>query len=167
MLKKLCYLIALVLVLSLAGSVSAQVPPGWISEDVGNPAPGDASESGGTWEITGNGHDIWDSSDNFHFVYQYLEGDGEMIALVVDNGTGSNAWAKGGVMIRQDNTGPSPYAYVAVTGSEVSIQYIGTKSINDSSHLASGQSVVQRWHRAASASVAEVYQGTHPWGRCG
>jgi hypothetical protein len=108
---------AVVLVVSLVVSVSAQLPPGWTSEDVGSPAPGSASESGGTWEITANGNDIWGTGDNFHYVYQPLEGDGEIFARVVDTGTGSNAWAKGGVMIRQDNTAGSAYAIVAVTGS--------------------------------------------------
>jgi hypothetical protein len=102
----------------LVGSASAALPPGWISEDVGDPAPGSASEIGGTWTISGNGNDIWGNSDNFHYVYLYLEGDGEMSARVVDNGSGSNAWAKCGVMIRQDNTGPSQYAYMAITGGD-------------------------------------------------
>ena len=95
--SSLNHLVALVLVLALTGGVSAQVPPGWVSEDIGNPAPGGAAESGGTWEITGNGNDIWNTADNFHYVYQFLDGDGEMIARVVDNGSGSNAWSKGGV----------------------------------------------------------------------
>jgi hypothetical protein len=115
--NSLYYLIALVLVLVLGGNVPAQVPPGWVSADIGSPAPGNASESGGTWEITGNGNDVWGNADNFHFVYQFLDGDGEISARVVDNGTGSNDWAKGGVMIRQDTTSGSPEAFISITGS--------------------------------------------------
>jgi len=118
MCRKLVFLASFVLVLGLVGSASAALPPGWISEDIGNPAPGSASESGGTWTVTGNGHDIWDNSDNFHYVYQYLDGDGEMSARVVSNGTGSNSWAKGGVMIRETTDGGSVHANEVVTGGD-------------------------------------------------
>ena len=115
--RKLIYLICFVLVLGLAGTASADVS-GWWNEDVGAPAPGDATESAGTFSVTGDGHDIWDSSDNFHYVYKQLTGDAEIIVRVVDVGSGSNAWAKGGVMIRQDNTRPSADAYMVLTGGE-------------------------------------------------
>jgi len=118
MCRKLVLLASFIVVLSLVCSASAAIPQGWTSEDVGSPAPGSADESNGTWTITGNGHDIWNASDNFHYAYVPLEGDGEISARVVDFGTGSNSWSKGGVMIRQDNTGPSPYAYIALTGGD-------------------------------------------------
>jgi regulation of enolase protein 1 (concanavalin A-like superfamily) len=118
MCRKLLFLASFVLVLSLVGSASAALPPGWISEDIGNPTPGSASESGGKWTVTGNGADIWDNSDNFHYVYQYLDGDGEMSARVLSNGTGSNNWAKGGVMIRETNDGGSKHANEVITAGE-------------------------------------------------
>ncbi|UCG48891.1 MAG: hypothetical protein JSU94_03735, partial [Phycisphaerales bacterium] len=108
-------LFSLIMVLAASGSAVAKVP-GWWNEDVGSPTPGDATKSGSTYTITGNGHDIWDQSDNFHYLYKQLTGDGEIIARVVSVGTGSNAWCKGGVMIRQDNTGPSQDAYMIITG---------------------------------------------------
>ncbi|MHC4706806.1 MAG: DUF1349 domain-containing protein, partial [Planctomycetota bacterium] len=58
-------------------------------------------EATGTYTITGAGDDIWNNADAFHYVYRELTGDATMVARVTDNGTGSNAWAKGGVMIRQ------------------------------------------------------------------
>ncbi|MHC4325396.1 MAG: PA14 domain-containing protein, partial [Planctomycetota bacterium] len=67
---------------------------------------------------TGNGHDIWDSSDNFHYAYVPLIGDGEITARVVDNGSGSNSWSKGGVMIRETLDGPSRHTFMAVTGGD-------------------------------------------------
>ena len=70
----------------------------------GGPGPeGSASfdEATGTYTITGSGADIWGSADQFHYAYRELTGDAEITARVVDNGTGTNAWAKGGVMIRQ------------------------------------------------------------------
>jgi len=142
---KLICLASVILVLSLAGSVSAQLLPGWSSADVGSPTPGNALESGGTWEVTGAGNDIWGTSDNFHFVFQSLSGDGEMVARVVDNGTGSNNWAKGGVMIRQDTTGPSAYVFAAITGS-------------------SGNGNVTQWRDSAGASAAPGGSGPTPAG---
>ena len=40
-----------------------------------------------------------------------------MIARVVSNGTGTNTWAKGGVMIRDSLNGGSTQAMMAITGS--------------------------------------------------
>ena len=54
-----------------------------------------------TYSVTGNGGDIWGNADAFHYMYQELTGDAVMVARVVDNGSGTNEWAKGGVMIRQ------------------------------------------------------------------
>ena len=104
--------------LGLVGDVSAALPAGWTSQDVGTPEPGSASDSGGTWAVTGNGNDIWGSSDNFHYAYVPLIGDGEITARVVDNGTGSNSWSKGGVMIRETLDGPSKHAIMALTGGD-------------------------------------------------
>jgi hypothetical protein len=66
--------------------------------------------------VSGSGADIWANSDQFTFVYKTLNGDGAISARVVSNGTGSNAWAKGGVMIRDDLTAGSAHAHMDVTG---------------------------------------------------
>ena len=53
----------------------------------------------GTYTLTGAGWNIWDTSDGFHFAYKTLNGPGSIVAKVesVEN---TNAWAKGGVMVR-------------------------------------------------------------------
>jgi len=58
MCRKLVFLVSFALVLGLVGDVSAALPAGWTSQDVGTPEPGSASESSGTWTVTGNGNDI-------------------------------------------------------------------------------------------------------------
>jgi hypothetical protein len=58
-------------------------------------------EPAGTYTMTAAGNDIWGSSDQFRYAYKQLSGDATITARVVDVGTGSNAWSKGGVMIRQ------------------------------------------------------------------
>ena len=66
--------------------------------------------------LTGAGADIWMASDEFTFAYKTLNGDGSLIAKVVSNGTGSNTWAKGGVMIRDSLEGGSASAQMVMTG---------------------------------------------------
>ena len=75
-------------------------------------------EATGTYTITGSGADVWGSSDQFHYGYVQITGDGEIVARVVDNGTGSNNWAKGGVMIRETLDADSKHNIVALTGGE-------------------------------------------------
>ncbi|MBN2316966.1 MAG: hypothetical protein JXM79_23770 [Sedimentisphaerales bacterium] len=106
-----------ILALSLVGSVSAQLPAGWQSQDI-NTTGGSASESGGTWSIRGDGADVWGTTDAFHYAYVPLGGGGEITARVVSNGTGSNTWSKGGVMIRETLDAGSKHAIMALTGGD-------------------------------------------------
>jgi len=75
-------------------------------------------EATGTYEITGEGADIWGGTDAFHYVYMSLTGDGEISARVVSNGTGSNTWAKGGVMIRESTDPTSAQMLMGMTGGD-------------------------------------------------
>jgi hypothetical protein len=61
------------------------------------------------------GSDIWNNADEFRYAYKTLTGDGSMIARVVSKGTGSNEWAKGGVMIRQSTAAGSSHAFMPLT----------------------------------------------------
>jgi len=81
----------------------------------GRPA-GMVEEPAGTYTMTGAGADIWGSSDQFRYAYKQLSGDTTIIARVVDNGTGSNNWAKGGVMIRQSVDAGSNHTFMPITG---------------------------------------------------
>jgi hypothetical protein len=67
--------------------------------------------------VNGSGADIWNTSDQFYFVYQALSGDGEISAHVttVEN---TNTWAKAGVMIRQTTAADSKHAMMALTPSQ-------------------------------------------------
>ena len=90
-------------------------PSAWVNGDIGNPAlAGRASESGGTFSVTGAGSDIWNSADQFHFMYRPVDGDVEIVARVVDVEY-ANAWSKAGVMIRQDLTASSAHALMVGT----------------------------------------------------
>ncbi|MFH1716375.1 MAG: hypothetical protein ABIF19_03420 [Planctomycetota bacterium] len=117
MLRKVICLVSFVLMLSLAGNASAALPAGWADQDIGTTG-GSANEAGGTWTVSGDGVDIWGTSDGFHYAYVPLAGDGQIVARVVSNGTGSNNWAKGGVMIRETLDPGSKHAMIVVTGSD-------------------------------------------------
>jgi hypothetical protein len=117
MCRELVLLVSLIFMLTLAGITSAALPAGWESQDIGTTG-GSANESNGTWTVIGDGADIWGSSDAFHYAYVPLIGDGEITAHVVDNGTGSNTWAKGGVMIRETLDANSKHAMMIITDSD-------------------------------------------------
>jgi hypothetical protein len=74
------------------------------------------TETGGKMSLTGAGTDIWNNSDEFTYAYKSLSGDATIVARVTSNGTGSDPWAKGGVMIRDGLDGGSAHVMMAITG---------------------------------------------------
>ncbi|NDJ60184.1 MAG: tandem-95 repeat protein [Chloroflexi bacterium] len=95
----------------------APLPAPWVSTDVGAPERAGAARylsTSDTYVLEGAGIDIWLVNDQFHYVYQTLSGDGEIIARVTSQ-TNTNAWAKAGVMIRESLDPFAPYALMAVT----------------------------------------------------
>jgi hypothetical protein len=101
-----------------AGSVQATATPtpSWTSVDVGSVTPaGSASvDSNGVYTVSGAGADIWNSADAFHFYYQPLSGDGQIIARVatVQNAA---AWTKAAVMMRDSTDAGSAHAMMLVS----------------------------------------------------
>jgi PKD repeat protein len=87
----------------------------WSSRDIGAvAAAGSSSETGGVVTVRGSGADIWDASDEFHFRFQQLTGDGELIARITSlNDT--HAWAKAGLMFRETLTSDSRYGFICMT----------------------------------------------------
>jgi len=84
------------------------------------------TETSGKVNLPGAGADIWNTSDEFTYAYKTLTGDGALVVRVVSNGTGTNEWAKGGVMIRDSLNGGSTHAMMAITaggGNGASFQY--------------------------------------------
>jgi Bacterial Ig domain/Right handed beta helix region len=94
------------------------LPYPWMTSDVGNPPrPGSAAWASEVFTVQGGGSDIGGSADQFRFVYQTLDGDGEIVARVtsLDN---TQPWAKAGVMIRDELTGSAKHASVLLTPSK-------------------------------------------------
>lgn len=88
----------------------------WQNADIGEPAlSGSHSLVDGIHTVRGSGLDIWDGVDQFHYAYQELVGDGEIVARVTSQSGSTNGWAKAGVMVKQAAMARSPYALLAVT----------------------------------------------------
>jgi type II secretory pathway pseudopilin PulG len=95
--------------------VNAQSRVCWENHDIGAvAATGSATFADCNWTVVGSGVDIWDNTDEFHYVYQSLNGDGQIVARVVSM-TNTDPWAKAGVMIRETLTGGSKHAMMVVT----------------------------------------------------
>ena len=72
----------------------------WLNTDVGPVGiAGTACQEGSEITVTASGADIYGPSDEFHYVYQQLTGDGIITAQVMSL-TQTNNWAKAGVMMR-------------------------------------------------------------------
>lgn len=75
-------------------------------------AEGDATYADGEYEVVGSGNDIWNTGDNFHFLFKEMSGNFIIKAdTLLDVGNGDGTWAKAGPMIRDNLTAGSPYAF--------------------------------------------------------
>lgn len=97
----------------------------WQQADVGAPAlAGSDSLVDGVHTVRGGGTDIWGEADQFHYTYQELTGDGEIIARVTSLTGSTDGWAKAGVMVKESSAAGAPYALMAVTpGNGANFQY--------------------------------------------
>ena len=77
---------------------------------------GSATYSSGIFTVNAGGLDIWDASDQFHFVYQAISGDAEIVARV-DSLTMVNDFTSAGVMIRGALSGSASHGFSAVIAS--------------------------------------------------
>jgi regulation of enolase protein 1 (concanavalin A-like superfamily) len=86
--------------------------------DIGAVGPqGGASFDGTTFTVTGSGADIWNSADAFHYVYQPLAGDGQLVARVVAV-QDVNSWSKAGVMIRSTLDANATFAQMLISAAK-------------------------------------------------
>jgi uncharacterized repeat protein (TIGR01451 family) len=97
--------------------VASTMPSSWVSTDVGAPlAAGTADYASGdqSYYLDGSGADAYGANDQFHYVYQTLNGDGTIIARVRYQ-TNSSSWAKAGVMIKQSATAGAAFVDALVS----------------------------------------------------
>lgn len=64
--------------------------------------------------MNGTGVDIWDTADQFRYVYKDLSGNGSMVVRI-DSMLRTDGWAKAGVMIRESLHPGSKHTFVCLT----------------------------------------------------
>lgn len=105
-------------------------PIGWSCQDIGAPlASGSATQTNGTFTVSGSGADIWGGVNQFQFMNQTLTGDGQITARLTSQ-TNTSSWAKAGVMIKQSTTATDPYVAAIITPSNgMHLQWNGSGDI--------------------------------------
>ena len=94
------------------------VPEPWKAQDIGTVgAAGSATATNGAFTVSGAGADVWGSADAFHYVWQPLTGDADIVARVASIEQ-VHAWVKAGVMIRERLTADSAHAFMLVSAAK-------------------------------------------------
>ncbi len=75
------------------------------SVDVGSPAAGSTTVSGGTYRMTAGGADIWGTTDQFRYAHQQRTGDFD-VAVRIQQLTQPDLYTKAGLMVR-DSLAPN------------------------------------------------------------
>ena len=88
-------------------------PAVWKSEDI-NTKGGSSEAKDGTLTIKADGADIWDTADQFHYVYTKISGDFAATIRVMSVPT-TDGWAKAGLMIRAGNGKGDAHSFAATT----------------------------------------------------
>jgi regulation of enolase protein 1 (concanavalin A-like superfamily) len=93
----------------MKSNTSAAQSAGFSSLDIGAPQlSGSARQVEDGWDLTAGGVDIWEESDQFHFVYKQFASDFD-IAVRVESFTPAHLYSKAGLMIRQSLSPDSPH----------------------------------------------------------
>jgi hypothetical protein len=87
----------------------AKQSAGFSNHDVGSPQlTGSARPVGTGWDVIAGGADIWEKSDQFHFVYKQVTSDFD-VAVRVESFVPAQLYSKAGLMIRETLNADSPH----------------------------------------------------------
>lgn len=90
-------------------STAGHLVSGFRNLDIGSPElAGSAKQVEGGWDLVAGGVDIWEKSDQFHFVLKQVSGDFD-IAVRVASFTPAHLYSKAGLMIRETLNTDSPH----------------------------------------------------------
>jgi len=105
---------------------SVNLPDPWIDLDIGAQTnKGSGIYGNGVFTGKGGGSDVWNTSDEFNYIFQPQSGDFTITAHVASQ-TAADAWSKAGVMIRETTNTGSKYVFAMVSPTAshgVSVQY--------------------------------------------
>jgi regulation of enolase protein 1 (concanavalin A-like superfamily) len=100
---------------SNVSAVPLSVPTSQTAADIGAPAiPGTVSSSLGTYTVTAAGLDIWNTADQFHYIYQQVTGDAD-VSVHLGSISQAHGWSKSGVMIRESLSPGSRHAFALLS----------------------------------------------------
>jgi regulation of enolase protein 1 (concanavalin A-like superfamily) len=109
--------------------ISTALPSPWADVDIGMQTnKGGASYFNNVFTGIGGGSDVWNTADQFNYIFQPQSGDFAITARVISQ-TATAAWAKAGVMVRETTDLNSKYIFAMVTPTAshgVSLQYRAT-----------------------------------------
>jgi regulation of enolase protein 1 (concanavalin A-like superfamily) len=149
-----------------SGPAPATLPAGWQSQDVGAVGTaGSASESNGTFTVSGAGADVWGTADAFRYAYRTLSGDGSITARVASI-DGTQAWTKVGVMIRASTAANASMAFMLVSTSKGLAFQRRTATGIAATSTAGGTGTAPRWvrlTRAGNVITASVSTNGSTW----
>ena len=133
----------------------------WVSADIGTVGvAGSADETSGTFTLDGAGADIGGTVDAFHYVYQSLSGDGEIIANVASL-TGGGATPKAGLMIRDSLNDDAIHVSALVRGNRIRV-YERTTTGGSTSELVGANNGAPEWLRIErTGNTFEVYHSNN------
>jgi regulation of enolase protein 1 (concanavalin A-like superfamily) len=147
---------SLVMCAAAAHTAAADPAPSpWVARDIGTPAIAGASTFDpvhDAFTLTGAGADIWGVADQFHFTYQQITGDVDIIARV-DSVLHTDEWSKAGVMIRSSLSAGAAQAF-ALVSAQKGVAFQSRAQVNGTSTNIYGEAVAApRWVRLLRAGT--------------
>lgn len=146
------------------------LPSGQVSADVGAPAvAGSTTFANGAYTVKAAGADIWNRADQFHFVYQPVTGNTEVVARVASI-TRAHAWSKAGVMIRESLAAESRHAMVVLSAEKGYAFQRRPEPGAYSEHTSGGSGAAPGWVRLVrTGDLFEAYRSANgtSWTRIG
>ena len=125
----------------------SELPMDQRNTDIGRPkVSGGVTYANGAYTIHAGGTDIWDTADQFHFVYQPVTGDVDVIARVRSI-TEAHRWSKAGVMIRETLDPGSRHAVALTSAAMGHAFHRRTETNRRSSHTSGGYGTAPVWVR--------------------
>ena len=146
------------------------LPAGQTATDIGRPAlTGTTAYSAGTYTVRAAGTDIWDTADQFHFVYKPITGNVDIITRVASI-TRAHDWSKAGVMVRESLTAASRHASVFASAAKGYAFQRRVDTGEYSVHTAGGAGTAPGWVRLVrTGDLFEAYRSADgaSWTRIG
>jgi endonuclease/exonuclease/phosphatase family metal-dependent hydrolase len=148
-------------------AAGGSLPSGWSHGDIGAVATAGWSDTDGTeFRLGGSGADIWGGSDEFHFTYRLLSGDGSIVARVASLDY-LDAWTKSGVMMRESLSASSAHAFMLVSAGNGNAFQRRTSNGSSSSHTVGSSGSYVKLVRSGNTFSAYSSSDGSNWSRVG